>query len=230
MTDEHSRDRLEAVLTSVGHHLEIPPQPADLATAPARLTRRTGRLLAVAAAIAIVVAGTLLIPSTRAAIADIFGIGSTRIEITNESGLDGTVLPHIAEGLTPISVDAATAMVGGDLPDTNATDLGPPDAVYRMPEGGVLLGWREDAVTLWIRTAIDTEAIFRKLVSSDEDVETVEGLGTEALIITDAHFLQTPQRLLAANTVLLWFDDEREYRLEADLTRGEMTDLARSLG
>lgn len=222
MTDEYSDERLEAVLTSVGHHLEIPPRPAD----SARVAERAGRLLAVAAAITIIVAVTLGIPSTRAAIADFLGIGSTRIEITSESDLDGTALPHIAKGLPPISVDEATAILGGDLPDTSATNLGPPDAVYRMPEGGVLLGWEDGAATLWVRAATDTDVIIRKLVGSDEAVETVDGLGTEALILTGAHILQTPQRRLAADSVLLWHDDGREYRLEADLDRTGLIDLA----
>lgn len=230
MNDEFTTERLEAVLISIGHHLEIPQRPAELTAArPAGLRKRTSQLLLAAAAVAVLLGSVLLVPSTRAAIADLFGIGSTRIEITGDAPLDQTELPHISQGLTRVSVDEATAIVGDDLPDTSGTPLGPPEAIYRMPEGGVLLAWRGDTATLWIRAATDTEIIFRKLLSTGESIETVNGLGTEALIITDPHLLQTPQRRLSARNVLLWHDNEREYRFEADMTGAELIDIARSL-
>lgn len=231
MTEEFSNDRLEAVLRSIGNHLEIPPQrhaePAS--SARARRRERSGRILAVAATVAVVATGVLLVPSARSAVADLLGIGSTRIEITGEEAQEVKDLPHIAQGLTPISIDQATRIVGRELPDMRATILGPPEAVYQMPEGGVLLAWRSDAASLWVRSNTDTEIIFAKLVGSGQDIETVDDLGTQALLITDTHILQTPQRRLSAKAVLLWQDDTYEYRLEADLAGTELVDLARSI-
>lgn len=97
----------------------------------------------------------------------------------------------------------------------------------------MLLAWDGDAATLWVHNTADSEVIFRKLVSPGEDIEVVDGVGTAALIVTDIHIVQTPQRRLAARSVLLWYVDDRRYRLEADMTRTELTeltDLARSLG
>ena len=230
MTDEFTTEQLETVLTSIGHHLEIPQRPAE--PAAAGLThnrRRTGQLLVAAAVVVVVLGSVVLVPSTRAAIADLFGIGSTRIEITGEEPFDEAELPQVALGLTRLSVDEATAILGGDLPDASGTPLGSPEAIYRMPEGGVLLAWQHDTATLWIRAATDTDIIVRKLLSSGESVESVDDLGTEALIITDVHLFQTPQRRLAARRVLLWYDDDREYRFEADLTPADLIDIARSL-
>lgn len=230
MSDELSTERLEAVLISIGRHLEIPPAPT---TAPYPVTPhrrgRPGPLLVAAAVVALVVGGIVLVPSTRAAIADLLGIGSTRIEITPEAPIDQTGLPHVAQHLTQITVDEAVTILGRPLPDTSGTALGRPEAVYRMPEGGVLLAWRDGTATLWVRAAADPAIIFRKLIGSSERIETVDDLGLEALIITGEHLLVTPQRRLAAQQVLLWYDDTHEYRLEADLAPADLVDIARQL-
>lgn len=235
MTDEFTTEQLEVVLASIGRHLEIPQPTIELVVAgptgesPTRRRRWTG-LLATAASVAIVLGGVALVPSTRAAVADLLGIGSTRVEITGEDAVTETDLPQVASGLTRITVDDATTILGGDLPDGDRTALGPPEAIYRMPEGGVLLAWQEDTATLWIRPTTDADVILRKLLGSGESVETVDDLGTEALLITDAHLLQTPRRRLAAQQVLLWYDDDREYRLEASTSPAELIELARDLG
>lgn len=230
MADELTSDRLEAVLTSIGHHLEIPPAPAEpMAAVPRASRRRPGPMLVAAAALAVAVGGVALIPSTRAAVADLLGIGSTRVEVVGDEPIGETELPHIAQGLTEISIDEATTILGGELPDTADTALGPPEAVYRMPEGGVLLAWRDDTATLWVRDATETEIIVRKLVGSGEDVESVDGVGTEALLITDVHLLETPRRRVAAQRVLLWYDADHEYRLEADMAPADLIAIARDL-
>ncbi len=89
-----------------------------------------------------------------------------------------------------------------------------------MPEGGVLLAWQAANTSLWIRPNTDAEIIVTKLVGSGQDIDTIDDLGTRALLITDTHILQTPQRRLAAQSALLWYDDAYEYRLEAVLARG----------
>lgn len=236
MTDDLTNEelttaKLEAVLVSIGHHLEIPADVARPATDRSVPFRRGfSRPLLVAAAVAAIVAGAAAaVPATRAAIADVLGIGSTRIEITGEP-FDGSDLPHLAEGLRPVSVEDAITIVGRDLPDTSRTALGPPVALYRMPaaEGGVLLAWREDTATLWVRPTREGDIIFRKLLASAEGVEPVDDLGTEALVLTEAHVLETPLRRLSAENVVIWYDDANEYRLEADLSPAALIDLARS--
>ena len=141
MTGEFTDDRLEAVLRSIGDQREV-PQVADTEAAITSPRRRPPTILAVAAAVAAIV-GVVLVPSTRAAVAEWLGIGSTRIQITGEEAVVVNGLDHIAEGLDPTSADEAEQLIGRALPDTSTTALGPPDAVYPMPEGGVLLAWRD---------------------------------------------------------------------------------------
>lgn len=228
MTGEFTDDRLEAVVRSIGDHLEV-PQVADTEAAITSPRRRPPTILAVAAAVAAIVVGVVLVPSTRAAVAEWLGIGSTRIEITGEEAVVVDGLDHIAEGLHPTSVDEAEQAIGRALPDTSATALGPPDAVYPMPEGGVLLAWKERDASLWIRADTHTEILFDKLVGSGQDIKAVDDLGQRALLVTNTHILQTPQRRLAARTVVLWNDGTHEYRLEAALDGAALVDLARSI-
>lgn len=255
MADDFTTERLEVTLASIGRHLEIPPEPTGpMALGRPRRWRPTGRLLVAAVVLVIAAAGVaIFFPSARAAVADLFGIGSTRIEITDQDPVDGAhdgafdgahdgvgggvvdgpELPHVAEGLPRVSADEAAGLLGGELPDTSGTTLGPPEAIDRMPEGGVLLAWRDDTVTLWVRATTEPTTgpgiVLRKLIGAGADVESVDGLGTEALIITDAHLLQTPQRRLAAQRVLLWYDDDHEYRFEADLAPADLIAIARGL-
>lgn len=121
---------------------------------------------------------------------------------------------------------AGPAAAGGWAVST----LGPPVALYRMPagEGGVLLAWRVDTATLWVRPTREGDIIFRKLLASAEGVEPVDDLGTEALVLTEAHVLETPLRRLSAENVVIWYDEANEYRLEADLAPAALIDLARS--
>ena len=62
-----------------------------------------------------------------------------------------------------------------------------------------------------------------------ENVEPVEGVGDAALYVEGTHILETPGRKLAARSVLLWVQDGVEYRLESDLSRDEMIDVAKSV-
>lgn len=233
MADELSDGRLEAVLISVGQHLVIPPEPEVVSLAarrPARSVRRARRLLAVAAAAAIVAGATLLVPSARTAVADLLGIGSTRIEIAPEDEVDETSLPRIVDGLASISIAKALAILQMELPDTAGTTLGSPDTIYQMPEGGVLLAWGAEDATLWVQAeTADTEAIFTKLINSNQDIEQVDGIGSTALFIDGIHILQTPHRRLTATSVLLWNYNGLEYRFEADMTRVDMINFARAV-
>jgi hypothetical protein len=98
-----------------------------------------------------------------------------------------------------------------------------------MPEGGVLLAWDEHAASLWIRADTDADIVFDKLVGSGQDIDAVDDLGRQALLVTKAHILETPQRRIAAEAVVLWVDGTHEYRLEADLDGADLVDLARSV-
>jgi len=237
MADEPSDERLAAILASVGEHLVVPPAAVPLrptvgfdADRAAPSTRRSRRLLAAAAVVAIVAGAILLIPPARTAVADLLGIGTTRIEIDDEGRTNIRSLSSVVEDLNPISLAEATGILSTDPPDLSATSLGDPGAIYRMPEGGVLLAWSAVEATLWIRPrSTDSEALLTKIVSSGQKIELVDGLGTDALYIDGTHILQTPHRRSSAGSVLLWIDDDHEYRLEANMARADMIDLGRAL-
>jgi hypothetical protein len=226
MADTFSDARLEAILMSVGEHLVVSPvAPRKAAPSVSPWPRR----LAVAAAVLVVaLVATVAVAPAREAVARWLGIGSTRIERVpgGESAPDG--LPTISSALAPASVDDAQEALGGALPVVDV--LGPPEAVYVPPEGGVILAWPEGSTTLWIRDPDFEPAMFvKKLVDAGEPAESIAGVGDEALIVEGTHILETPHRRLAAGTVLLWVDGDNEYRLESDLDREAMLDIARSV-
>ena len=72
-------------------------------------------------------------------------------------------------------------------------------------------------------------ALLAELVSSGQDIEVIDGLGVDALYIDGTHVLQTPHGRLSAGSVLLWIDDDHEYRLEANPARADMIDVGRAL-
>lgn len=229
-------ERLDAILASIGEHLDIGDQRARPIVLPAHRPYR--RPLAVAAAIvlAFVVAITAVAPA-RDAVADFLHIGSTRIDRVptppTDSTAPATTLPGLLDGLERIDATAATARLGRALPDTGSTGLGPPDAIYanRNPGDGVIVAWTERSATLWIhRTTVPDAIIYAKQLGGPNRVEPISGLGDSAIAITGPHTLQTPDRTIAAGNVVLWIRNGWEYRLEADRPVAELTAIARSIG
>jgi hypothetical protein len=186
------------------------------------------RRLAVAAVIliALLVVGLAVAP-VRSAVADWLGIGSTHV-VKVPGGVDTSGLPLIQDRLRPVSRDEAEGVLRHPLPTVGA--LGDPQIVVPPPEGGVLMGWTEGNTTLWVHAIdIDPKLFLQKLVAVGENVEPVEGVGNAALYVEGTHILETPGRTLAARSVLLWVRDGVEYRLESDLSRDEMIDVAKSV-
>lgn len=223
MADTFSDLRLEAILASVGEHLVVTVE-SSRAEGPSRWPRR----LAVAAAVLVVaLVATLAVAPARDAVARWLGIGSTRIERVPDATVPAD-LPTITGGLSPATGEEAEHALGGALPVVEA--LGPPEASYVSPEGGVILVWSEGQTTLWVRDPDFEPALFvKKLLDAGEPAELVAGVGDEALLVEGTHILETPHRRLAAGTVLLWVDDGQEYRLESNLDRATMLDVARSV-
>jgi hypothetical protein len=217
--------RLEAILTSVGEHLVVTAYSSPVA---ARRTSPWPRRLAVAAAVLVIaLVATLAVAPAREAVARWLGIGSTKIERIPHATVPAD-LPTITGGLSPATIEEAEQALGGPLPVVDA--LGPPQAAFVPPEGGVLLEWAEGATTLWIRDPDFEPALFvKKLVDVGEPAEPITGVGDDALLVDGTHILETPHRRLAAGRVLLWVDDGREYRLESNLDRATMVEVARSL-
>lgn len=248
----HDDARLAQVLASIGGRLDVGPSARD-DTGVASVTgvadvfdlveldggggevewRYRWMRPATAAAIVVgVVAASMIVTPVRQTVAGWLGVGSTRIETTpTMSDLDR--LAFIADEVEPIDVEAARRL-GVELDASAATPLGAHDWAGTVAEGGVLLGWDEGATTLWIRSAaagIDAADLglpLLKQVSPGSEVVSVPELGAEAVLLTGDHVLQTPQRRLAAGTVLLWVAGDTEYRLESDLVAEVMIEQARA--
>ena len=227
MADPFSDARLEQILMSVGAHLELGAPSAPSAPSVHRGSTWLRRL-AVAAVIliALLVVGLAVAP-VRSAVADWLGIGKTHV-VKVPGGVDIGGLPLIQDRLRPVSRDDAAAVLGGPLPTVAA--LGEPQIVVLPTEGGVLMGWTQGNTTLWVHPIdVDPKLFLQKLVAVGENVEPVEGVGEAALYVEGTHILETPGRRLAARSVLLWVQDGVEYRLESDLSRDEMIDVAKSV-
>lgn len=221
-------DVLGRVLASAGRHLDT---DGDAAVAAAPRTRRVHhRVLAIAAAVVIALALVAAIAPARRAVADWLGIGSTTVVHVPADGAP-VVHPPITSSLAPIDAADAERRLGRPLPDTTSTQLGAPQALLAMPEGGVLMVWADGASTLWVHDAdLPAGVLVKKLIGLDQQARYVDGVGDGAFAVTGDHVLVTPHRTIAAGTVLLWTDGPTEYRLESDLPLDTMIAVARQLG
>ena len=229
-------ERLSELLHALGQRIVLPDTqdstsdgPAAWRRPPTSSRRTPARWAAVAALAAAIVAATLLIAPVREAVAGWLGIGSTRIEV-DSAVPDSTVeLPGIETGLPPMDPAEARTLLTDSLSTLDSTALGPPAGFVDMPEGGVLVVWA-DSTTLWVHSAdVDLGLILKKLLSSQNTVRTVDGIGDEALLIEGSHWLATPHRTVTAGNTLIWRRGSTEYRLEADRPPAELIELGRQL-
>ncbi|MDQ3739218.1 MAG: hypothetical protein M3337_08635 [Actinomycetota bacterium] len=237
-----TEDRLEIVLRSIGQHLmvdsAVDPLTPDLLDSECTASREPARRHSesrgrtqgwlVAAAVAALALSAVVVSPVRRTVAGWLSIGQTEISLVGTA--DPGELPELQEGALAIAADEAARRLGRPLPPADDTRLGAPAAVVAPPEGGVLLVWPAGSTTLWIQTAgLNGDAIYRKSVDAGESVAAVQDLGEGGLSISGDHILRTPQRQLAADTVVLWTDDGLEYRLESDFTVRELVEIARTL-
>lgn len=229
---------VEQALLTLGQELEFPAAP-DLATAVGARLRgrpRRVRLLAVALGAVIVAFGiAMAVPQARSAILDLFHIGAATVERVDT--LPAAQERPLAAGLgSPLSRNDAErrAQLRARLPDLKGP---PPSRFYARPGLiATLLRYRDRPVLL-AEMRNDQTALAKKFVSPDTRVEPVQlgqfGIwlagGKHVLIwqfgVAAARSIET--RL--AGNVLLWTDGTTTYRLEAQLTRGQMVELARHI-
>ena len=233
MPERFTDQQLEAVLASVGRRLVVPtgsPTVRSLAdVTAARRPARSALLVAAAVAVLLLVAGAVVTP-VREAVADWLGIGSTSIEQVRGPGSDPRGLPSLAAEAVPISAAAARAELGRAVPVVRDRHLGAPTLRSLPREGGVLMIWPRGKTTLWVhRDAGESVVFVKKLFNLQDRVTPISGLGDLAALIEGRHVLETPARRVAAGRVLIWVADGLEYRLESDLPRAEMLEVARSV-
>lgn len=226
---------LERALVQLGREVDFPAEPDLRSRVRDRLERkrRVRHALVVAVALAAVAFGiAMAVPDARGAILRFLHIGSVTIERVHTlpparerplaAGLGPVLLRHAAE-----TRSAVPLVLSGVLPHH----------YYARPGLiATLLQYRNKPVLL-AELAGDQSALTKKLVSPETRVEPADIGSTGLWIEGGRHVLiwQTPaaetiqmESRLAGN-VLLWVEGDRTFRLEADLDKGRMLQLARDI-
>src|SRR6266498_228858 len=234
---------LERALVALGQELDFPPEPDLVAAVRARLGERRGlaflpprRSLAFAMALIVVAFGiAMAVPQARSAILRFFHIGAVTVERVET--LPRAQQQPLATGLgPPLSRRAAEsrAQLGIRLP---ALEGPTPKRYYAQPGLiATLLHDRGEPVLL-AEMREDQVMLFKKFAGPGTDVQPVQ-IGLYGLWLEgERHVLMWSfgpgelhriQTRLAGN-VLIWLAGNTTYRLEGDLTKEQMLELARDI-
>jgi hypothetical protein len=227
---------LERALVALGRELDFPPEPDLVGAVRARLERPSRRrLLTVAVAVLVVAFGiAMAVPQARSAILRFFDIGAVRVERVET--LPPAEERPLAAGLgPPLSRRAAEARASLEivLPDFESA---PPQRYYVRPGLiATLLDYRGEPVLL-AEMRDDQVNVAKKFASPATTIEPAQ-VGEFGLWIEGGrhvlrwHFGGQQRRIerrLAGN-VLLWLSGNLTFRLEGDLDKGQMLELAREI-
>jgi hypothetical protein len=229
---------LERALVALGHQLDFPPEPDLRSRVRERIERRPRyrRALVLALAVLVVALGiALAVPPARSAILRFFHIGAVTVEQVD-------TLPEARErpltaALGPArsrSEAEALALMRIALPRFD----GPaPTRFYTRPGFIATVFRAESKPVLLVEFQGDQAGIVKKLAGPETRVTPVDvgdfGLwieGGEHVLrwhygVGELHEIKT--RL--AGNVLIWLVGDRTFRLEGDLSRKQMLDLARDI-
>jgi hypothetical protein len=225
----------------------FPPTP-DLAPGVrnriggARPSRLRRRLVLAAAVLAVVVAAVLAAsPDARSTIRDWLGIGGAEVVRVNELPEVDPQLDPPAFG-APVTRDEADAATS--FPLRFPEELGEPDALYSREEapGGMVIAVYGEAphyravYVQWVGES--AEPSFYKVAAGGTPVERVGVNGGRGLWLSGSPHLvywfgtdgdDHPDQVFLAGNVLLWEDGPLSYRIEADVSKEQALELARSL-
>jgi hypothetical protein len=211
------------------------------AAPPARARRRPAFVLAALAIVALAVAATLAVPSSRSAIAEFFGVEGSRIERlpTPAPGVTPTPLPTPGD-LTSIamrvSLDEAERRAG--FRPALPRDAGEPDGVYAKTyrEGETVAILSYAAFDVWEMrpravffgkglpegvTALDTTVGVRQ-------ARWIEGGPHIARLFDESDTIPGSERTVARDT-LIWRTDFALYRMETTLQLADAIRVAETL-
>ena len=239
---------LERRLDALGADVAYPPTPDLLSAVLARVERRPRvvwrRALVVAAAtVAVVFAGVVAVSAdARSAIRDWLDIGGVTIERVEELPATPTrARPFFGERVT---LDDAWRLAAFRVLVPDAEGLREPDEVYYrdFPSGGSVtllygsLARPRLALTQWLGQSV--APVEKKVVPGETRVERTLVSGKPAVWLSGApHEVVIfgrgreayPERLFLAGNVLVWEDDGRAFRLEADVDRERAVEIAESV-
>ena len=244
---------LEERFAATIDELELPE--ADLVTAvmtrvvePRRTAPRPRRLAIVGVVAVIVIGLTLAIEPAREAVANRLGLGATKVEVIPTGELSSG-LPSNATTAPDSSSSTAgdvTSTANADAPDPLASDpiheLGPPSGFddaglgrgrrFTWPAGPRLdpLGDSDVGAILSVRIA-EGELDLKRLLGDAELEFVLLDIGSVPI---NAMWIGAEHEYIAAGSegpvlsdkVLIWVVDGLQYRLEANLPRDEMIELA----
>lgn len=228
-------DGLDAVLTSVGAHLDTSRVTAlaDVSTnasapsAPSRPARRWRPALAAAIVVAVVAGAVLAIAPARRTVGGWLGIGRTEFRVDVDLAVPVDRLPSFLDGGDPIAPSEAADLAGVPVDALDESPLGAPDAWLAAPEGGAVAVWRADDTTLWLLPMGEVqEMLFTKSVATAEQVRQLADLGDGGVAVEGDHVLATPFRTVRAGSAVLWTSGDLSFRLEAAAT--DVADLVAS--
>ena len=231
-------ERIELELRALGRELDLPETPSlagavavRLRAEPPRARVRPGhrRLVLALAALAVALAAALAVPSVRAALLDVLGIGGVTIERVDELP---PVSPPGELGLGPaVSLDEARAAVDFRVRRPDPDEWGEPDGVYLgevVPGGIVSLRYGSEARPRLLLSEFQGRVepdLVKKVITPATRIEFVTVRGTTGFWITgEPHAVTFFDRdglaredvfRLAANT-LVWAENGVTYRLEGE--------------
>jgi hypothetical protein len=214
---------LEQALVALGRELEFPPTPDVVGAVRERLApRRSWRRPLVFALAAVVVAFgiAMAVPPARSAILDFFHIGAVTVERVET--LPPAEERPLVSGLGPARAEPTLELPRGLQASRYYARPGLTAALLRFHGEPVLLAeMRGDQVMFG-----------KKLIAGDSKVEPA-GIGTSSLWIEGPrhvliwNFGEARTRL--AGNVLIWLVGGTTYRLEGQLDKGQMLELARKI-
>ena len=226
---------LERTLVALGRELDLPQEPDLRSGVRERIERRSPfrrRALVLALALLVAFGIALAVPPARSAILRFFHIGAVTIERVET--LPSARARPLTAGLGPaLSLHDAEARSGMRLVLKGSRPL----RFYAQPGLiATLLHSRGKAVLL-AELRGDQMGITKKLAGSGTRVEPAPigsfGIwleGGKHLLLWEAapgDFRQIEPRL--AGNVLIWAQGDRTYRLEGDLSKGQMLELGRQI-
>lgn len=232
--------RLESMIRSLADSVHWPHPPPQFAgevlarieAAPTRPRSRALRRLTVAAAIAVVVVGVLVVsPGARRAVADLLDAAGIRIGLVSESAPEAGADLDLGQ-LTDLS--EASADLGYVLRAPGGDEPGPPQSVYRSRDGRVSMVWTgtpalpaaTDAGVALLLTqhqgnagaqiaekSLGPETAVRSVTVEEQPGLWIEG-ATHTLTLLDRNGNAIPETMRLAANVLIWEFQGVNHRLE----------------
>ena len=228
---------VERALVALGNEIEFPATPDLVPSLRTRLERPSRRRWLVAAVALLVVAFgiAMAVPDARSAILRFFHIGAVTVERVET--LPAAEERPLAAGLgQPLSRAQAEARAGIpiELPDFEGAA---PQRYYARPGVIATLFEFDSKPILLAQLEFDQVGIAKKLAGPETKVEPaqigefglwIEGERHVLMWEFEAGNVRSVETRLAGN-VLIWLQNDRTYRLEGDLDKGQMLELARDI-